>query len=123
MNNTARRRDRLEALSWSKGRLGCVGGVSRAWPLAILLMLGVSDWSVATAAPPTRKPNVLFIAIDDLRNDLGVLGAAHAKTPHLDALAATSRVFSHHYVQVPTCGASRRALLSGRYPDQRIHVS
>ncbi len=68
-------------------------------------------------------PNVLFIAIDDLRNDLGVLGVAHAQTPHLDRLAQSSRLFSHHYVQVPTCGASRAALLRGRYPHEPVFLS
>lgn len=62
------------------------------------------------------RQNVLFIAIDDLRNDLGSLGAAHARTPQLDAFAKSSRVFSHHFVQVPTCGASRCALMRGCYP-------
>jgi iduronate 2-sulfatase len=70
----------------------------------------------------TARPNVLFIAIDDLRNDLGVLGTAHARTPQLDAFAKTARVFSHHYVQVPTCGASRCALWRGRYPTLPAHV-
>ena len=65
-----------------------------------------------------QRPNVLFIAIDDLRNDLGSLGVAHAKTPQLDAFAKTARVFSQHYVQVPTCGASRCALMRGRYPTE-----
>jgi iduronate 2-sulfatase len=62
------------------------------------------------------RPNVLFIAIDDLRNDLGVYGAPHAQTPLLDSFAKTARVFSHHFVQVPTCGASRCALMRGCYP-------
>jgi iduronate 2-sulfatase len=62
------------------------------------------------------RPNVLFIAIDDLRCDLGAFDVAHAKTPHLDAFSRTARVFTKHYVQVPTCGASRCALLRGRYP-------
>lgn len=57
-----------------------------------------------SAAEP--KSNVLCIGIDDLRNALGALGVAHAKTPQLDAFAKTARVFTHHYVQVPTCGAS-----------------
>jgi iduronate 2-sulfatase len=69
------------------------------------------------------KPNVLFIAIDDLRNDLGAFGAAHAKTPQLDAFAKSARVFTHHYVQVPTCGASRCALLRGRYPSVPSQVN
>lgn len=78
--------------------------------------------ALAATLPAAERPNVLFIAIDDLRNDLGALGAARAKTPHLDAFANTARVFTHHYVQVPTCGASRCALLSGRYPTRPAHV-
>jgi iduronate 2-sulfatase len=78
----------------------------------------------AAAAPDSApaRPNVLFIAIDDLRNDLGALGCDHAKTPHLDKFAATARPFLHHYVQVPTCGASRLALLSGMRPGKPIHL-
>lgn len=85
-----------------------------------LVLLGWGNTAVTAAE---RKPNVLFIAIDDLRNDLGALGASHAKTPHLDAFAGTARTFSRHYVQVPTCGASRAALLRGRYPSTPAHVS
>jgi iduronate 2-sulfatase len=58
--------------------------------------------------------NVLFISIDDLRNDLGALGVDYMQTPHLDAFAEEGRLFTRHYVQVPTCGSSRAALLSGR---------
>jgi iduronate 2-sulfatase len=58
---------------------------------------------------------VLFIAIDDLRPVLGCYGG-QALTPHIDALAASSRVFQRHYVQWPVCGASRASLLSGQRP-------
>lgn len=91
--------------------------MQRAWVLARLLFL-----ALATAAAAAPRPNVLFLAIDDWRNDLGALGVAHAKTPQLDAFAKTARVFSHHYVQVPTCGASRCALLRGRYPNVPAHL-
>ncbi len=75
--------------------------------------------STAQAAEP---PNVLFLSIDDLRNELGCLGVEHAQTPNLDALASKSRLFSRHYTQVPTCGASRAALLSGLYPRRPAHL-
>ena len=78
----------------------------------VALCLFLSGQSLAQE---TRR-NVLFIAIDDLRNDLGSLGVAHAQTPQLDAFAKSSRIFSHHFVQVPTCGASRCALMRGYYP-------
>lgn len=78
--------------------------------------------TLVSAGAERSRPNVLFIAIDDLRNELGALGAVHAKTPQLDAFASTARVFSHHYVQVPTCGASRCALMRGKYPSAPAHV-
>jgi len=77
---------------------------------------------LAASSAAAERPNVLFIAIDDLRCDLGCFGATHAKTPHLDALAASGRLFSRHYVQVPTCGASRCGLLRGRYPTTAAHL-
>lgn len=90
-------------------------------PLLAFALLAAAAGSACAAAP--ARPNVLFIAVDDLRPDLGALGVAHAHTPHLDAFAATARPFSRHYVQVPTCGASRTALLRGRYPDQAAHLT
>ena len=85
-----------------------------------LLILLLSPLVLAASERP--RPNVLFIAIDDLRNDLGALGATYAQTPQLDAFATTARSFTHHYVQVPTCGASRCALLRGRYPNEVAQV-
>ena len=88
-----------------------------------LALLFVAVSYVQQLANATEKrPNVLFIAIDDLRNDLGALGVAHAMSPHIDAFAATARVFDRHYVQVPTCGASRCALMRGRYPTVASQV-
>ena len=89
----------------------------------ILAVLGVTLSPGPAHAAAAPRPNVLFIAVDDLRNDLGAMGVAHARTPRLDALAASARIFTHHYVQVPTCGASRCALLRGRYPSEAAHVS
>lgn len=81
--------------------------------LAVLLLAGDR---VAAA----KKLNVLFIAIDDLRPQLGCYGQSEMVTPSLDKLASESRRFNHHYVQVPTCGASRCALLTGQYPASPI---
>lgn len=63
-----------------------------------------------------EKPNVLFIAIDDLRPELGCYGHDYVTSPNLDQLAASGVLFTRHQVQVPTCGASRYALLTGRSP-------
>jgi uncharacterized sulfatase len=72
-----------------------------------------------TPATPD-KPNVLFIAVDDLRPQIGYYGDTWMKTPNFDRLGATSRVFSRHYVQVATCGASRHALLTGQRPSREV---
>lgn len=73
--------------------------------------------SIAQFALGQSKPlNVLFIAVDDLRPELGCYGAEYAKTPSIDKLARSSTLFLNHFVQVPTCGASRYALLTGRSP-------
>ena len=65
----------------------------------------------------SAQPNVVFIAVDDLRPDLGCAGVEWAQTPNIDRLANSGVFFSRHYVQVPTCGASRYALLTGRCPE------
>ena len=67
----------------------------------------------ATEAKPM---NVLFIAVDDLRPDLGCYGVDYAPSPNIDRLAKRGMVFRNHFVQVPTCGASRYAMLTGRSP-------
>jgi len=63
-----------------------------------------------------NRYNVLFIAIDDLRPELGCYGVEAAQSPHLDRFAESAVQFDRHYVQVATCGASRYALLTGRSP-------
>lgn len=83
-------------------------------PILILLVVACLPAS-ATAAEPTA-PNVLFIAIDDLRPELGCYGCDHVDSPHLDRLADQGMLFTNHFVQVATCGASRYALLTGRSP-------
>ena len=82
----------------------------------------IANWTapvllLATGSPPGHAaPNVLFVAVDDLRPELACYGEAHMHTPSIDALARSGRLFRNHYVAVPTCGASRYALMTGRRP-------
>jgi iduronate 2-sulfatase len=62
-----------------------------------------------------EKPNVLLLCVDDLRPELACFGKDYIQSPNIDSLAASGRVFVRHYVQAPTCGASRFTLLTGRY--------
>ena len=63
------------------------------------------------------RPNVLFIAIDDLRPALGCYGDPLAKSPNIDQFAKSARRFSRAYVQQAVCGPSRTSLLTGMLPD------
>lgn len=60
------------------------------------------------------KPNVLFIAIDDLRPELGCYGVDYIDSPNIDKLASEGRIFTNHYVHCAACGPSRSTLLSGK---------
>ena len=64
------------------------------------------------------KPNVLFIAIDDLNDWIGALGGhPQAHTPHLDRLAQRGVLFTHAYCAAPSCNPSRAALMTGILPS------
>lgn len=80
--------------------------------LTLLGALGAADAALAAS-----KPNVLFIAIDDLRTALGCYGDSLAKSPNMDRLAQTSRLFMRAYTHQAVCGPARTAILTGRLPD------
>lgn len=69
-----------------------------------------------------RKPNVLFICVDDLRRDLGCYGIK-VISPNIDKLAEQGSLFFNHYVQVPTSGASRASMLTGTLPREKADLS
>ena len=83
------------------------------FPLALLAACSV-PFGFLLAAEKTR-PNVLLLCVDDLRPELKCFGADYVHSPNIDKLAARGRPFRRHYVQAPTCGASRYTLLTGRY--------
>ena len=79
---------------------------------ALLILLTLS-----CAGENTVRPNVLFIAVDDLNHWVGHLGRnKQTKTPNLDRLAAMGVTFTRAYCAAPVCNPSRAALLSGKRP-------
>ena len=83
--------------------------------LAGLLMLLVGG----TMARAAEKPNILFIAIDDLRPEIGCYGGPQVQTSHLDKLASQGMRFDRAYCQVAVCGASRASLMTGILPTAK----
>ena len=73
-------------------------------------------WCLITGltAQEIKKPNVLFIAIDDLNDWVGFMGGhPQVLTPHMDALAKRGRNFLNAHCAVPVCSASRASVMSG----------
>ena len=88
---------------------------------SFLKILGIGALSQVLPAvlwsEKAKKPNVLFIAIDDLRGTVGCLGDKIAVTPNMDKLAKQGTVFSSAYCQQAVCNPSRASVITGLRPD------
>ena len=90
------------------------------------MLRNITLWATlfcALSANATEKKNVLLICVDDLRPELNCFGVDYIHSPNIDRLAASGRAFHNHYVNAPTCGASRYSLLTGDYyPEAKNHA-
>ncbi len=78
--------------------------------LLLFVCITTPSWAV-------DKPNILFIAIDDLAPVLRCYGNLIAKTPHIDRLAASGVRFDRAYNQLPLCNPTRASVMTGLRPD------
>ena len=82
----------------------------------IRVSLATLSLILAGATAHAAALNVLFIAIDDLRPELGCYGVDRMVTPNLDRLAERGVRFEHAYCNIAVCGASRASIMTGLRP-------
>ena len=82
----------------------------------LILFLSIFSFRVVHAQQG-KKMNILFLAIDDLKTNLGCYGDKIAKTPNIDRLAKMGTVFNSNYCQQSVCGPTRASLMTGMRPD------
>lgn len=83
--------------------------------LLAILLVGCSSGKKELRT--NEKPNVLVIMVDDLNDNIGILGGhPQAKTPHMDSFSKTATTFTRAYTAAPMCGPSRASMFTGIYP-------
>ena len=95
------------------------GNHTRILTLVVIVLCAVGRCSKGQdSVRKSKKPNILFIAIDDLNDWNGVLkGNPQARTPHMDQLASRGIAFTNAHCAAPACGPSRSAIMSGIRPS------
>ena len=83
----------------------------------ILSTLALCGLSLHAADTTPQKPNILFIAVDDLRPELGCYGKDYIKSPNIDRIARAGMVFNRAYCQQAVCSPTRSSLMTGTRPD------
>jgi N-acetylglucosamine-6-sulfatase len=84
--------------------------------IAIVLMIAGSVCPAPFNQPQQRRPNIVFILIDDLRwDDLGITGHPFVKTPNIDRIGREGAAFRNAFITTPLCSPSRASFLTGQY--------
>ncbi len=86
-------------------------------PITIAGLVMSNQVFISSTQKPAQRPNILFIAVDDLKPELGCYGNSLIKTPNIDRLAARGTVFMKNYCQQAVSGPTRASLMTGKRPD------
>jgi len=87
--------------------------------LALIAISSTLTIAYEASAKSVRRPNVLFISVDDLNDWTGCLGGhPQAKTPNIDRLAASGVLFTNAHCAAPACNPSRTAIMTGISPHK-----
>ena len=89
----------------------------------LVATIAVTSEATTVRAADDARPNVLFIAVDDLRPKLACYGETEIHSPNIDRLAKSGVLFQQAFCMVPTCGASRASLMTGIRPTANRFVN
>lgn len=90
---------------------------NRIFKYVIILLSMTTSVAIVAQKKAASKPNILFIAVDDLKPILGCYGNTLVKTPNIDRLAKMATVFNSNYCQQAVCGPTRASIMTGKRPD------
>ena len=88
--------------------------MNKIFNLTLLLLF---FFGIVNAQDSQTAPNILFIAVDDLKPTIGAFGDDLARTPNIDLLAENGTVFLNNHTQQAVCGPARASLMTGKRPD------
>ena len=86
-------------------------------PIVFLAAVFLSVGLRAAESESVARPNILFLAVDDLRCELGCYGVESIITPSIDRLAESGVTFTRAYCQLAVCNPSRVSVMTGLRPD------